>query len=346
VHACLLSLVALGAAPTAADDDVSLYKGLTITLHVESEAGTYRKQIDEIAGLGASAVSMIYPAYQHTGFSDVVFMRAWSPTLQTVGGLVDHARRRGLKVMLLPIVLVANATGEGDWRGAIEPPSWDDWFVAYRKHLARVAVMAQRHGVDILSVGSELSSSEHLTDHWVRTILTVRRHFKGKLLYSANWDHYEYVRFWPYLDYIGISTYFQLREHNRGQPTEKELLDAWAELHAELLPWRKKQGRPLVLTEVGYPSVDGCAWHPWDYDGSRVAGGEGRIAKIDQQEQAICFAAMVKAWSTVPEVAGVFVYSWQGAGGPDDRTYTVRGKPAEAILRRWFADPRAALGKP
>jgi len=33
---------------------------------------------------------------------------------------------------------------------------------------------------------------------------------------------------------------------------------------------------------------------------------------------------------------GVYFYLWWGAGGPEDKDYTPRGKGAEAVIRDWF----------
>ena len=35
-------------------------------------------------------------------------------------------------------------------------------------------------------------------------------------------------------------------------------------------------------------------------------------------------------------LAGALFWNWWGPGGPEDRWYTPKGKPAEAVLRRWF----------
>ena len=114
-------------------------------------------------------------------------------------------------------------------------------------------------------------------------------------------------------------------------PKLSELVASWRSVRDKILAWRRGAGlsdRPLVFTELGYASIDGCASKPWDYT---------QQTPIDLQEQALCYQAFFRAWSGRSELAGVFVYEWWGSGGLEDRGYTPRGKPAEEVVRRWFA---------
>jgi len=91
--------------------------------------------------------------------------------------------------------------------------------------------------------------------------------------------------------------------------------------------WAKRIKRPLIFTEGGYPSADGGAVHPWDYTVN---------APPDLEEQRRAFEAFVQTWDGVPQLGGVFFWDWYGDGGPTDTRYTPRGKPAQAVIRRWF----------
>ena len=46
-----------------------------------------------------------------------------------------------------------------------------------------------------------------------KTIAYVRQTFKGKLTYSANWDHYSGIGFWDDLDLIGMNSYWKLGDN-------------------------------------------------------------------------------------------------------------------------------------
>jgi hypothetical protein len=84
-----------------------------------------------------------------------------------------------------------------------------------------------------------------------------------------------------------------------------------------------------MITEVGWPSVDGGAVHPWDY----TADGA-----VDVEEQRRAYRAFARAWGGTA-LAGVFFWEWSGAGGAADRGYTPRDKPAECVLANWFDAP-------
>jgi hypothetical protein len=86
-------------------------------------------------------------------------------------------------------------------------------------------------------------------------------------------------------------------------------------------------GRPVVLTEVGYPSQAIAARHPWDYT---------RAGKVDLAAQERLYRALYLAWSEVPELGGVYIWNWFGDGGGGDNGYTPRGKPSEKVIRHWF----------
>ena len=85
--------------------------------------------------------------------------------------------------------------------------------------------------------------------------------------------------------------------------------------------------RPVVLFEVGYPSIDGAGLAPWD---------DTIGAPIDLEEQRRLYRAACDTILTSSHLAGAFFWNWFGPGGVYDRTYTPRNKPAEQELRRFF----------
>jgi hypothetical protein len=134
------------------------------------------------------------------------------------------------------------------------------------------------------------------------------------------------VSFAARLDHLGVSAYFPLARD--GDADQAQLDRSWRRHRDALLRFARGARVSLWLTEVGYPSRDGAAAHPWDY----TAGGA-----VDLEEQRRCFAALAAAWDGQPQLAGILVWNWWGEGGPGDRDYTPRGKPAERLLRAWFA---------
>ena len=138
--------------------------------------------------------------------------------------------------------------------------------------------IAESEGVALLSVGSELSALEQERGHWKQLIQKVRAVYSGSLVYSANWDHFDRVSFWSELDYVGISAYFELAETRDASAEVLEL--AWTKIRWMLLDWLDGIGKPLIFTELGYPSLDGGAVYPWNYE-------QGTSIDLEEQRRAL-----------------------------------------------------------
>jgi len=107
------------------------------------------------------------------------------------------------------------------------------------------------------------------------------------------------------------------------------MIVSWGNAKKQLVAWSKKTKRAFIFTEIGYPSLDGCAKNPWDYTANTA---------VDLEEQRRAYSAFVNAWSGVPQLVGVFFWDWYGDGGPKDKRYTPRGKPASEIVRKWYGE--------
>jgi hypothetical protein len=283
--------------------------------------------LDDIAATGANAVSIPVLWKQADVHSDAV-ARADGDVTISDAVLIDAirgARRRGLSVMLFPIVDVAKKRA-GQWRGTIAPRDPKKWWASYETFILHYARIAADEEVAVFSVGSELGSTESWRDRWIHLVAAVEKIYGGELVYSANWDHYQHVSFFERVDLVGISAYPELTRDDDA--SEKDLARAWSAERKKLVAFAEKIDRPLLITEVGWPSRDGGAVRPWDY----TTGGA-----VDVEEQRRCYAAFIRAWKDEESLAGVFFWIWSGEGGPKDRGYTPRGKPAERELRTFYA---------
>lgn len=310
-----------------------IHRGLVFGLFARRDPRFIRSNLKEIRDLGANAVSVVIPWVTPDVRSTEILPREdMSPGDGPLRQTIREAHRLGMSVLLMPIVYVDHME-EGDWRGAIRPPDWDRWFRAYGRMILSYATMAEEEGAALLSVGSELCSTESRREDWLRLIGEVRKVYSGALTYSANWDHREEITFADALDYLGTNTYFEL---SRGpDPSVAELLRAWEPIVARVTAWAARAGKPLLLTEVGYPSRRGAASDPWDHTAPGAPDPEG---------QARAYRAFLEAWTGVPDLAGVYFYIWWGEGGSADTGYTPRGKPAEEVLRGWLQKSRPGDG--
>lgn len=305
-------------------------RGIALGLYSANPEYDYGVALEEIASTGANSVSLVVVLMQETADATRIYARPGRTIPDAaLRKTLAQARAAQLEVMLFPIVLIENP-GESDWRGNLRPTSIADWFDSYQRWLIHYARIARGEGAGWLCVGSELSSLESNDGYWRETISAARQSFPGKLLYSCNWDHLEGPSWWDALDAVGLSSYYELT--GDLDATQDELNASWIVWRDRVLAWRLETApdRPLILTEVGYPSLDGGAVYPWDYT---------LESRVDLEEQRRAYEAFIAAWDDRPELEGVYFYEWLEFNGGSRTGYSPRGKPAEAHVREWYRVP-------
>lgn len=295
-------------------------RGASLGLFATDQDYNYGVMLQEMRARGASDVLIAYRLMQEdVRSSNMHRTPGESPSLSTLRRTLRQARRLGLRVGLMPIVGIENRD-EGEWRGSItcggEP---DDWFEHYTAEILEAASLAEEAGASRLVVGSELNGLERFDGEWRTLIRRVREHFAGTVTYSANWDRYEALAFWDELDEVAVSAYFQM-----DTSADERAAALWT-LHLEnLRDFAQAMGRPLLLSEVGYPAHADAAEYPWD---------ETRDARLDTAEQARLLRSFCEAHVPARH-GGYYVWNWFGRGGPRDAGYTLRGKPAADVFER------------
>jgi len=314
----------------AAADPAARQRGVALGMFAEDVSFSYGGLLAEIVALGATHVALVVPLYQTDGSRDDLHLDTrLSPTLALVAETIRAARRDGLEVTLFPIVRLS-APRPGEWRGTLAPRDPAAWFRRYGEALGDLGALAETAGATRLVVGSELSTLDgpDALPRWRPLLERLRGVFSGKLVYSANWDHYRDARLFDLVDEEGVTGYFNLREPSA--PADDATLEAgWRRIRRELEAWRAGRPRAFVFTELGYRSRAGTSATPWD---------EGSSGAPDAEEQRRAFAAFRRVWagSTLP--GGVYVWNWYGWGGPGTTGYTPRGKPAELEVRQLLKD--------
>ena len=321
--------------PKPAEPRDGRFRGMAVQLHGgKGIYDAYHHLIPEVADLGADTVMLVVHGWQtHAGSLDLHLDAQKTANDQDIGRLMDLAATHGLRRILMPVVLLAKPR-DGEWRGKVIPPGhdWDSWFKRYRRFIVHFARIAERHKVEMLMVGSELIKSEAYTRRWREVIAEVRQNYRGKLGYSANWDHYQTTKigFWPELDFVGMTSYYELAEGSN--PSIEEIDANWARIKSDIQAFRRKVRKPIIFTEVGWCSQEGAAHEGWNYYANQETSPAGH------REQAILYESFLKAWADQPGVGGIIFWEWgTSPGGKSDFGYTPRGKPAESIIRRWFA---------
>ncbi len=311
-------------------------RGVSLGMYFKTQDFDYDQFLKDISDAGASHVGFVISWYQKDVRSGTI-ERDPQKTVSDARLIqtIHQARARGLQVFLLPIIRLRER-GPDDWRGVIKPTVLEDWWRSYRNYILHYARLSRSYGVELFSVGSELVSMEKHRQRWLSLISSVRQIFPGMLVYSANWDHYEPVTFWDSLDYIGISNYYELSK--KKLPQVAELRRSWTKIRKKIEAWKRNYPRqPLIFTEVGYYSQLGTNIYPWDYT---------RNEQISLEEQRRCYRAFTDVWSKSKALSGTFFWNWFSRGGPKDKGYSPRGKPAECVLREWYAKIRRNEHRP
>ena len=322
--------------------------GFALNAHYMEGVQSHLDALDELAALRVDAIEILTPIIQTDGAStDLRIDPQRCPTPAQLRRIIEAAHERDLQVALMPIVLFAEPRGN-EWRGKIQPEQWDSWWQRYTQVMLRFAELARDTDVEILSVGSELLSTERQTERWSELIQQVRAHYDGQLLYSTNWDHYFVPGYWDQLDLIGINGYWELARST--DVTDEALTARWRDIRSQVTAFARQTDRPVLFTEVGYPSLSWALKDPWNY----VAQGEAAAPRV----QARGLAAFINAWSDMLDgqptdpndagtLAGVMFYEWDlsARGGPTDTGYGIRGKPALQLMRDWLGSRKEATSE-
>jgi hypothetical protein len=254
-----------------------------------------------------------------------------TPSDASIVAAAATARGAGLRVGIAPHINVR----DGTFRGEIAPSSRDAWMASYRRIVEHYADLAARVDADLFVVGSELASMSGDDAAWRALIASVRGRFDGQVTYAANWvQEAETVRFWDALDSVGIDAYMPLTED--AAPTVAELEAGWRPWIARMRALHDRTGKPVLISELGYTSRARTASAP-------AQEGDGAVSPI---AQANAYQAAFSQLGHRDWVSGIAIWDWSADGRTTAGGYSPQGKPAEAVLTRWYGgrEPQATTG--
>jgi hypothetical protein len=183
--------------------------------------------VDEGVSIWQNAVQSVYNAgFREVSISPVRYFDLTTfaiaptsgkgPELTSIDAAVTKAKQLGMRVTLNPFV---EPNGSSNWRGTYNPQGtagatfWND----YQNYMVAVAQIGQAHGVDAMTIGTELKAMDgdnNNSAHWAAVINSVDNVYHGSLGYAANWDDYRnanvQANIWENskIDYVGIDSYF------------------------------------------------------------------------------------------------------------------------------------------
>ena len=249
---------------------------------------------------------------------------------------IRRAKQQGMNVILEPKVWCPDC--EHHWRGYLDPEDRDKFFTDYTAFIAHYAEIAQRTGVDIMFIGSEMSLVQNETEKWREVARQARAQYGGTLTYGVNWNVLSRVHFWDAVDLVSVSAYFPLSSEER--PSLSELKAGWkSSLDSnwrgrrwfdEIVELQRETRKKILFGEIGYLSSTYVARTPYD---------ESKVYETSQELQALAYQAVLETFQNQSWWAGAVWWEWQLTSGDSrDRSYSPRNKLAEQFLKAWYAD--------
>jgi hypothetical protein len=294
-------------------------------------SGAAFAQLARIKALGANSVTLVPYGFTRAPAEPAVRWTGSDETDDRVARTIREARRLGLATVLKP-----QLWSRGTWTGDIaftDEAAFRQWMASYRLFILHHARLAELERADILVIGTELGGLTGRQTAWRELIRDVRKVWSGPLTYAANWgEEVERVAFWNELDYIGVNFYYPLVSKTGEAPQAGS--PRLRELDKTLERLSKRHGRPVLFTEVGYAASADAALEPW----KELNGA------LDPEMQARCYEVVFRSFYRRPWLAGLSWWKWpsHGRGSAGDPSFSPLGKPAQAVLERWYTDPAMA----
>jgi len=283
--------------------------------------------LSALRDLGASAAAIVPYTAMPAPNRPVSLLRRRHPGGSQSDATVAHALRRahalGMNVMLKPQI-----SGDVEWPGAIDMPTdaaWDRFFAHYTDWMLHYALMAERYDVEVLTVGTELvAATRHHEAEWRRLIERIRAVYDGAVVYAANWgEEAERLSFGDALDAVGVDSYYPLSAD--ADATDDALLAGAEDVARRLRAIADRTGRPVLLTEMGFPNTE-AAW---------IQPHRKREDRPERPtDQARATRALATALSDAP-IRGAFWWRWSPICRFDYGRFPPKA-PTREVLRAWF----------
>jgi hypothetical protein len=294
-----------------------------------------------IASLGSNSIELTVRIWTQTGTTDTVIADpAKTESDASLLAGFKTAQAAGLSVVFKAAVSPLDGTPTS----SMAPSDVSAFFASYKAEIVHLASIAQAGGVTTFAIGNEMSSltGSQYRGYWTDLISAVRQVYHGELTYAAATDEASKVSFWDQLDTIGVNTYPPLTTSDT--PTVQDLVNAWNEVPANpyyaaafenkspvdfLHSLSEQYGKPVLMTEMGYRSIDGTAIEPgsWTINGTP-----------DPAAQADAYKAFFQVWTAQGGnwMKGVELWQWDLNNQYTSTGYSVMGKPAEAVVSQYF----------
>jgi hypothetical protein len=289
--------------------------------------------LDKLDSLGSNAVAIVPYSFMREPS-----MPARIPVVKSPGSENDEsvihtafqAQKKGMFVLMKPQIWL----GRGNWTGDVAMQNEADWqafFKAYHHWISHYALLAEIYRWDMLCIGTELVQTT-LTQQadWRALIRRIRGLYGGKITYAANWgDEFENVAFWDDLDAIGLNCYYPLCEKDGA--SDQDLRRGFSKVVQKIEKVSGRFQKPVMFTEIGFPSSEA----PW-----KSPHVDRNGAPFNGEHQRRCYEIVFEGIEGKPWCRGIFWWKFPTHPhhrGTENTGFTPYEKPAEAVVREWFA---------
>lgn len=289
--------------------------------------------IDSLKSINANWIALCPFALLEKNSSNIVFNSTknwWGDTKIGLIEAIKRARVNKLKVMIKPHFWVMNKEWAGDFN--LSGKTKIEWEKNYKDYLLLLADLSDSLNVEMLCIGTELKT--YTTNHpefFIELIEEIRKVYKGKLTYAANWDEYKLVSFWDKLDYISIDAYFPLSDKKTPEVADLEM--AWKKITKDLKYFSYKFDKKIIFTEYGYRSINYAANKQWEFEKTPKTEQINFIAQTNAY-----FAFYNTIWKE-QFIAGGFLWKWYNDYNLDKKNsdYTPQQKPVQQLIKTHYS---------
>ncbi len=309
-------------------------------------------QVDRMADLGITWVALMASVMQDTHYSTRLYQDfEFTPSDHELEAIIARFHQRGIRVLLKPMVECHNSA----WRGRVNFPDgdqqiqgrvvaqWDPWFASFGASVNHYALLAERTGCESYCIGCELDGAEQAYNNarWDKVVAEARERYHGMLCYDAMpstlLNHDQPPAWLKALDAVCISYYSSAA--SKPGATVAEMIETLRPTVANLRRASERLGGlPLIFGETGCRSRVGGAIEPSAYQPESA---------YDPSEQANYLDAFCTLFWNEPWWRGFYWWKWEEQQNrphyytdpAGDTGFTLDGKPAAEVLRRWFAKP-------
>jgi hypothetical protein len=323
------------------------------------------ESMKKMADTGANWVCICFAGEMNKPNEPHIFWADSDPCMVTDDEIlraISLARQNNLKIILKPMVEVRDHT----WRALIkfktaegkpvpstvegdDTQAWDKWWSDFRQFLLHYAKIAEQTKCEVFSLGCEMGSTERQEDKWRSLIAEIRKVYSGAITYDTNHDEENRLTWWDAVDIISISGYYPIgtgklakaaTDPNEVPPSEnsvESLKLKWKPIKERLRRISQRHDRPILFIEIGVCSVRNGSSIPWNHPDPNLF--------YDADEQSRYYQATIETFWDEPWFIGFTWWDWPDhlyslEQAKSNTGFCIYGKPAEQVVRQWYAKPR------